>query len=45
MNDVAPPLYGSGLPAGAAAARHPPQQQQQNEGAKIFELEPVRERA
>ena len=42
MNDVAPPLYGSGLPAVTAHAAHPPQQQR-SDGAKLFELEPVRE--
>ena len=41
MNDVAPPLYGSGLPA-VVSAPHP-QQQQQSDGTKLFELEPVRE--
>ncbi len=42
MNDVAPPLYGSGNLAVVAASHHPPQQR--SEGTKLFELEPVRER-
>lgn len=45
MNDVAPPLYGDGLPI--ASVHHHQQQQHPAEDANVkrFELEPVRESA
>lgn len=45
MNDVAPPLYGSGIPAVATPGAAPHQQQQPVDvNVKLFELEPVRRR-